>query len=53
MLVEVYGCEVRAGNYEQVVQLLDQPSASVRLKVARPDITSSVFSLQGGKEVCG
>ena len=52
MLLEVYGCEVRGGNYEEAIQLLEQPSASVRLKVGRPDITSSVFSVNaGGREV--
>lgn len=50
MLVGVYGCAIRE-NYEEAFRLLDQPSSGIRLKVGRPDITSSVFSVKGGREV--
>ena len=51
MLVEVYGYEVRE-NFVEVLRLLEQPSSSIRIKIGRPDITSSIFSISGDKEVC-
>ena len=50
--MELYGHIIR-GNFEEAVELLEMPSGSVRLKVGRPDITSSVFSVHGAHEVRG
>jgi hypothetical protein len=51
MLVELYGHAIRGGSYAEAAELLDMPSGSVRLKIGRPDITSSVFSVHGDHEV--
>ena len=49
--MEIYGHEIRGRNFDEALQLLTQPSGSIRLKVGRPDITSSVFSVQDDREV--
>ena len=50
MLVEVRGCDIRSG-LDCAHLLLAEPGRSMRVKVGRPDITSSIFSLQNGIEV--
>ena len=51
MLITIFSYEVREVKFEETLRLLEQPSVSIRVKVARPDITSSVFSTNGDKEV--
>jgi len=50
MLVEVSGCDIR-NRLDSAYQLLTEPGLSVRVKVGRPDVTSSIVSLQNGVEV--
>ncbi len=50
MLVRVSGCDIRS-DIGSAYQQLSQPVLSIRVKVGRPDITSSIFTVQNGVEV--
>lgn len=51
MLVEVADQNMVGGALDRATELLQEPRESIRLKVGRPDLTSSVFVVQGAEEV--
>lgn len=53
MLVEVADQNMVGGALDRAIELLQEPGESIRLKIGRPDLNSSVFSVQDGEEVCG
>ncbi len=52
MLLEVGGRGTMGGVLSETIDLLKEASESIRLKIARPDMLSSVFAVEGGDEVC-
>ena len=51
MLVEVANQNVVGGALDKATELLQQMRESIRLKIGRPDVNSSVFIVQDGEEV--
>ena len=51
MLVEVANQNMVGGALDKATELLQEMRESIRLKIGRPDLSSSVFAVQGGKEV--
>ena len=52
MLVEVGRKNLVGGSLEEAIQLLRESPDSVRLKIGRPDVSASVFTMDGEDEVC-
>ena len=52
MLVEVGHTNLVGGSLDEAIQMLRESTDSVRLKIGRPDISSSVFTMDGENEVC-
>ena len=51
MLVEVANQNLVGGALDKAIELLQQMSESIRLKIGRPDVSSSVVVVQDGEEV--
>ena len=51
MLVEVGGCGMVGGALDDTIQLLKDARESIRLRIARPNVSSSVFTVEGEDEV--
>ena len=51
MLVEVANQNMVGGALDKAIELLQQMRESIRLKIGRPDVSSSVVIVQDGEEV--
>ena len=51
MLVEVANQNMVGGALDKAIELLQQMRESIRLKIGRPDVSSSVVVVQDGEEV--